>query len=601
MDETNLNPNPELTAAPTSPAPTSPAPTPEPPINSKVDVGAFLKENKWAILLITGSLLVIAGALYFTLRKPKDNTPSQPKVSIGIEAPDKISSGSEIIYKLHVKNNDTTTIKKINVDIVYPNGFSFIDSTPKATKLNGSQFGLPALDPSQDVIVMIKGSIQGNAGETKTISATMHYQLENFNSDFVAQTQAQSQITTADLALQFDGENNVNPEQQKTYTLNYANYTSASISDFRITLTTPTNFAISGIDPKAAFGSTYTLGTLAPNASGKITITGTFKNVNGGDRQIFTAKAEGSVDGKPNYVLSAGQLEVTIAQVPLQAYLVLNNLSKNNSVMPGDTLEYKVIYKNNGSAPASGVILTVKLNGDSLDLSHISANGADVQNNTITWDGSQNEGLASIGAGSGGSFDFTVPVRNPASRTNEKNLTIAAHTEMKSKEYTQAFVGSELSVKVETVVDISKSVSYSSGSQPPSPGRNTIYNVSIILKNQTNDVTGGKMTFTLPSAVNFSTAAINSEERDNVAFDANIKKLTWTVGTLAAHAGSFVPLRKLQFNISVTPSITLKGSPITLVNNIKFSGTDSFTTTPIALNGDPILSSDDPSGQGFVQ
>jgi hypothetical protein len=567
----------------------------------KIDFMGFVKENKWAIVLITASVLAVSFALFLALRKPADNVPTQPKVSISIDAPKEISSGAEVIYKVHVTNSDSSAIKNISVDLVYPNGFSYLDSTPKPTKLNGSQFGIPSLDSKQDAIVMIKGTIQGNAGETKTIAAAMHYRLVNFNSDFVAQAQTQSQITTANVALQFQGETSVSGDQEKTYTINYANYISSPISDFRITLTTPTNYIISKSDPAVAFGTTYTLGSLAPNASGVITLVGTFKNTNTGDQEIFTAKAEGSLDGKPSYALSAGQYQVTIAEAPLQVEVSLDNSDKSGSVAPGTNLRYRVSFKNNGTNPDLGVIVTAKISSDAISLDQISATGANVQGSTITWDASQNPSLESLGAGSSGIFSFNVPVNKPATKLNLKDLTVTVGSEIKSTQYNQPFIGKDLVTKVQTVADISKVVSYSSGQNPPTVGQNTTYMVVIGLKNETSEVDKGKMTFNLPSAINFDKNSINSDELHNITFDKNTRKITWTVDKLAPHAGAYVPQRRLQMSIVIKPGTTDRGGPLALVNNIKFNGTDAFTSQPISISIDPIQTSDEPSGQGNVQ
>jgi uncharacterized repeat protein (TIGR01451 family) len=602
MDETNQN-LPPVQTPPQEPqlAPAEPATPIVTVAPEKFSLKAFLKENKWSVWLITGSLVVIAIAAFFAFRKPSSNVPTQPNVSVNIDAPDKISSGSEVIYKINVKNDDSSTIRNVTVDLVYPNGFTFVDSSPKPSKLNGTQFALPSMDSGQSATIMIKGDIQGNADEVKTISATMHYRFANFSSDFIVQAQAQSHITTADFALDFSGPTAINTDQEVTYTLNYANYTDKQVSGLRISMITPTAFVVSASSPQPSLGKTWDLGTLDSNSTGKITITGAFKNANIGDNQTFTAKAEGSVDDKPSYVLSTGQLQVTIAQTPLEASVSMDATSLGKDVVsPGDNLQYKVAFRNNGSSPARGVIVTAHLDGEAFDLDRISASRANVNGDTITWDASQNDELESLGSGEGGEFTFSVPVFNPATRSNRKELTVRVSLDIKSQGFDQPFAGKEASAKVQTVADITKAVTYVSGSNPPIIGLSTTYMVIIGLKNETNDITDGKMTFNLPNASSFSTAAVNSEERANVTYEANSKKITWNVGKLVAHAGGFVPQRKLQFNNTVTPGISLKGSPITLVNNIKFTGTDSFTLKPISLSEPSILSTDEPSGQGTV-
>ena len=114
----------------------------------------------------------------------------------------------------------------MTLDLVYPQGFTFKDSVPKPTKLNGTQFGLPPLDPNQETTIMIKGDVQGNAGETKSLNAIMHYRFSNTNtSEFVVSSQSQTQIKTADIAIQIDGPASVNSTQDVTYVITTLIYT----------------------------------------------------------------------------------------------------------------------------------------------------------------------------------------------------------------------------------------------------------------------------------------------------------------------------------------------------------------------------------------
>ncbi len=592
MEEINQNPQtpPEPTPQPEVATPQTPTPI-EP---EKFSLKSFFKENKWAIWLLTGSILLIALAAYFVLRTPSSNEPSQPNVALSIEAPDQIASGSEVIYKVHVKNSDSAAIKNISLDMVYPNGFTYNDATPKPTKLTGTQFGLPTMEPGEETVLMIKGDIHGNAGEIKTISATMHYSFSNFNSTFVAQTQAQSQITSADLALQFDGPTQALNAQQETYTLNYANYTDKVITGLKISVTLPDGFQLTNADPKATSNNTWQIGDLNPNNSGRISLTGTFKNVKAGDQELFTAKAEGSVNGSSSYVLSTGQLQVNISSVPLEAVISYNPGPNDDqsSVSPGESVTYNIDYRNNGDSPARAVIITAVLNGEGYDLNRITASGANVNGNRITWDASQNSRLESLAAGDSGSLSFSVPVSRPATRGASKNMTLTTHTEIISSGLNQPYIGSDLALKIQTVVDVSSSVAFVSGANPAKVGQSTTYNVSITLKNETNDVVNGKMTMSLPSAIGFTTGSINADEKANVTYDSGTKKLTWTIDKLVAHAGSFTPPRKLTFNITANPGVNLRGASISLVTNQKFTATDSFTNLPISISPDAITSPD---------
>jgi hypothetical protein len=601
-----INQNPPETPQPTPPQTPEPAPiNPTPPVIPQPTISqggfkAFISENKWAMGVIGVSLLFLVVASFFAFRKPKNDAPVQPKVDISIDAPQSISSGNEIIYKMHVQNNDKETIKNIVVDLNYPNGFVYEDATPKPTKLSGTEFALPSMDPGQDANVMIKGTIQGNAGETKVIKAVMHYKYSTVTSDYVATTEAQTQITTANVSLQFSGKTDINANQETTYQLEFANFTDKQISNFKITMTVPNAFIVSSANPKPNLGYTWNLGNLDPNGNGKITLTGTFKDASVGDQELFTATAEGSVDGKPSFALSSGQLQVTIAQVPLEAQVTLSGHS-DGTVKPGDNLSYLVDYRNNGSDIAHGVSITVHLDGEALDMNSISASNATINGSTISWDASQNNDLETVGAGDGGQFTFNVSVNDPATRSTSKNLTVSARAEIINSDFNQPFIGKTSIAKVATVVALTKTITHLSGPLPPTVGQASSYMIEIGIKNETNDITDGKMTMSLPSSASFDLNSVNSAEKANVSYDKSTKKLTWTVDKVVAHAGRFVPQRKLQFTVTFTPTNASRGSNVTMASNIKFDATDNFTALPVSLTLDPVTTNDDPSQQGVVQ
>lgn len=569
--------------------PQSPAADSEPQIS-------FFKQNKWPIVIIAASLAVLVAGAFFVLRKPAPQS-AQPKIQLTIDAPQQIPSGSEIVYKVTVANNDSAAIKNISMDLIYPQGFEFTDSTPKPTKLNGTQYGLPTIEPSQSATIMIKGNIQGNADETKTISALMHYQFANLNSNFIAQAQAQTQIQTANIALQFDGAAQANNNQDLTYSLSYSNYTNNPVSGFKITMTLPDSFKVKTAQPQGS-NNIWDLGVLNPNDSGKITLTGYFDGASVGSQQLFTAKAEGSTAGQPSFTLSAAQLPVTIAAQALQADIKYDG--SGDSVKPGEPLPYKVHYQNNSNSSATGVNIIVELDGP-YDFDNLTLDNGIVNNNTITWDASQIPALKNLAVGAQGDFQFSLSSKNPPTRSGQKNLTLSAKPSIQSNEYQQAFPGTVSALKLQTAASLTAGIGYSSGSNPPTVGQSTTYSIELDLRNTTNDVGDALATMNLPYNYNFDLSSVNSDERGNVEYDRGTKQLKWKVGILAANSGSFTKVRKLQFKVTVIPPASFRNRGVPLVTNINFSGTDTFTKQAINLTSPDLSSINDPSQQGTVQ
>ncbi|MBU6447721.1 DUF11 domain-containing protein [Patescibacteria group bacterium] len=550
---------------------------------------SFFKQNKWPIIIIVICLLVLGAAAYMVFRKPS-GAPSQPKITLQIDAPNQTPSGAQIVYNVKIANNDNSTIQNVTLDLIYPQGFTYADSSPKPTKLDGSEFSLPAIDPGVQTSITISGAIQGNAEETKTITGILHYTFANLNSNYVAQAQSQTQIQTANVVLQITGPQTATNSQDLNYSLSYSNFTSNPVSNFQVTLNLPVSFKVIQYGTKPStqtpLQAVWQIGSLDPNQSGTITFTGSFTNANTGDQQQFTAQAQGSTNGNPVFSLSATQLAVSIGTQPIEADVVLgsgNSSGSTTTAKPGDTLQYEVDYKNNGASSVNGVNVEVDLTGP-YDLSTVQASNASVSGNKIIWDASQVSNLNQLGAGESGKLLFSVRVKNPVTTTNQSNLTIDAKPQIKSAEYQQAFAGQDLALKVSSVPQISGTVTYSSGANPPAVGQSTTYTIEIDLRNTTNDISNAQVIMNLPNTFNFDLSDILNEERPNVQYDRSTKKLTWNVGTLAANAGSFTKIRKLVFNAVITPAESSKNQPVTLVNNIAFSGTDSFTNESDNLN-----------------
>lgn len=566
---------------------------------------SFFSENKWAIWLIIISLVVIAGVAYFIFKPSK--TQRKPNISISIDSPQQTASGGQVTYRVQFANNDTEAVNNVSLDMLYPSGFTFASSNPPAAKLDGTHFTLPNLDPGVSSQIIITGSLNGNSGEIKTISGVLHYRFANFNGDFFAKAESHSQITNSNIVLQFDGPTTTNNDQTIVYNLSYNNTADHDLSNVVLKLTLPSNFAITSLDPQpdSSTQTVYTLGMVSRGQSGNIRITGRFTGAQVGSQQAFAAEADGHDDNGQPVIFSNASYLATISTVPLAADISVQDQNAEagggkNIVYPGDALIYTLHYKNNNSTAMHAVNLTVKLDGEAFDLASVRAQNASISGNAITWDASQVSDFEALNPNQEGNLNFTVSVKNPATRSNNSNLSIAAHTEIKSLEITQAFVGQNLSLKVQTVPVVEAAIAFSGGVNPPRTTATTTYVMTLSLRNSTDDISGAVLTMNLPNSLGFDAGSITPAERQNVTYDNGTRKLTWNIGTLPAHTGDFKTLRKLQFNITINPQPANVGQPMTLANHIELNGTDSFTSVAVVKDLQDITTISDPSGQGVV-
>jgi hypothetical protein len=568
----------------------------------KMKLARFYQDNKWPIWIIILSFLVMGAFLFFTFHK---NGPGAgtPKVELSIDAPQEAASGSEIVYKINFANHDSQGIRDAVIDITYPTGFTYTDSSPASTKINGSQFKVPALDPSQDGTIMIKGTLIGDLDEGKTINAIMHFSFANFNSDFIVQAQGQTKIINSDVNLQFDGPFEATNDQDIIYHLTYKNSTDKDISNLKLSIDTPQSFVLKSFNPTPDSGNVWRITTLHPGDTKVIEISGAFKDAKQGDQQILSAKIEGVSDNGDSYVLTSAQYSVNISGTPITLLMKMQNQSSASTqvVNPGDSLTYTVHYQNNSSSTQSGINIIATILGESYDLSTLRSDDATIQGNVLTWNGSQVSGLNNLQANQGGDLIFTVKLKNPATSGNATKITLTARSKVTSNSFSQGFPSNDITSKVATLPAITSSVNYASGTTPLLPSQRTVFNVTIDLSNSTNDLTSSVLSFNLPNTSDFSKSTVNAEEQANVTYDKNTHKLIWNLGKLAAHVGeNGKSPRRLSFQASVTPALSNVGRDVVLVNNLKLTGTDDFTGLQISVAHENITTNDDKAGNRFV-
>ncbi len=558
----------------------------------------FYRLNRFYFWAIGFGIVVIAILSFFALRKSPAVKVAEAKVSIDISAPDTVPSGADVIYKITVQNQDPKKLVGMTLEVTYPDGFSFVSSSPDPQNLSGTQFAVPDLISGQNATLFVKAKASGNLNDSKSMTATLHYKYSDFNSDFSKQQSFSVRLSASNVSLELSGPQTTNNAQLVVYTLTYKNNSENDIQSARITLTYPDGFQFASADPQPDISSNiWNIGTLPKGKDGTITLQGNFTNSSPGQSKTIGA-ALSVLGGGGEYFDQASTSFVTaISSLPL---LVSQQLAAGNAtqaVRPGDTLTYSIKYQNNAQTAAHGVNIVASLDSKAVNLSSIRAEGAQVSNNTITWNASSVAALEILRPSESGTVNFSVQVNNPATKDSASNMTVVSHIKIKADEYDTYFPGQDLTLKIFSPFSFSTGLTYVSGAMPPRVGTDTVYKVSLILKNSTNDYSNTVVTAFIPlGAGGFDQGSTNSEEAGTVTYDPSTGKLTWNVGTLAAHAGQFAPPRSLSFNVRLNPSSAQVGQSPVLIKNIQLVATDSFTTEAIK-GSTPDITTDNLNGQ----
>ncbi len=573
-------------------------------ISTADGVKEFLLTNKWYVGAIILGLLIIGFLAFFALR-PRPNAPiTEANVDMSIDAPASAPAGSEVVYKVKMQNNDRASLQHLSLELIYPDGSSYVSSTPKANNLSGTGFDVPDLSSGQNAALIIKVKVNGNTNDDKKLTAVLHYNYSNFSSDFQKQITHSIRLVASDITMQISGPDQSTNAQQVSYTIEYSNNSDHDINNARIQVTYPEGFVFADGSPKPDLAKNiWNVGVLRQGANGKLTFQGTFKSAQPGQSQIFVADFQVRDAQGTFYSQSSANFTTAISALPLVVTQSLESGRNGQIVNPGDTLNYSVKYSNSATVSASGVNIVLTLDSPALDLSTLNAEGGDINNNTITWNASGVTNLEHLNPNDSGSLRFSVKVSNPAVRDSQKQITVKSTVKVKSNEYSTFLPGNDMALKVSSPAQIANSVTYVSGQLPLSVGKNTVFQVRLTLKNSTNDFSNSVVTGFIPSGTTYDPASVNAKEAQNVSFDSATGKLTWKVGILAAHSGDIDPPRIMTFNVRVNPASSQVNQDLTLLRAITFIGTDTFTNQSINLKSEDAKSSGIPNGSndGRVQ
>ncbi len=562
----------------------------------------FLRTNKWYVVAIVLGLGIIGLLGYFAFRPNKAAPPQEANVNVTIDAPESAPSGSEIIYTISLRNEDRNNLVQVELELVYPNGINYVSSSPKAENLSGSLFAVPDLTPGVTVPVKVKVTAQGDINDEKQVTARLHYHYSNFNSEFIKEATATTRLVASDVALELTGPQTTTNAQVVSYDLTYANNSDHDITNARIQIDYPDGFSFAESAPKTSLSNNvWNIGNLAKKQNGKITFQGSFKSAQPGQSQTFTANFQ-VLDEQGNYYTQASNTFTTaLSSLPL---VVTQSLDDGATIVkPGDTLRYTVKYQNTAAVAASGVNIVATIDPKAIDLTSLSAQGGEINNNIITWNAAGVSNLEHLNANEQGMVSFSVKVKNPAVKDSSKNITINTTVKIKANEYPTFLPGNDLSIKVSSPATLNGSAKYISGALPLKVGQSTTMQVTVVLINSTNDFNNAVLTGFIPSGTVYDAASVTAKEASSVSYDAATGKITWKLGVLPAHTGDFNPARTLSFNVRVTPSSGQVNQEMTLFRTITFVGKDIFTGQDINLKTDDVTSTDIPNGftDGRVQ
>ncbi|MGE5392691.1 MAG: hypothetical protein ACM3NH_03025 [Candidatus Saccharibacteria bacterium] len=534
--------------------------------------------NKFAIIAAVSAFVLIGVASWFLFARPKDAPkPVSDRVAVAIKGPDKLSSGNQTTYKITYNNGENADMTNVSMEVFYPQNFKFRRSEPAASNTGGSRFGLPVLKSGETGQVLIDGALSGSTGEDKEIRVTLHYMLSNFNSEFQVSQNFHTTVTAPDMLLEITGPIEVTNGQDTTYTVSYNNVSGQDFDNMGLELNYPDGFVFtSGNPPAAKNNSFWSLGKLAAGASGKVEITGSFTGDNGQEKMvtgnlgaIINNNFAPQVTASASFRIAPSALSVTLSAEP------------KDVIHLGQLINYTLDYRNNGFIGMTNVVIAVNLQGTALDLKQLRANNAIITGSTLTWKSATLKELALVSPNKAGKIMFSVPVKQNLT-TNIKEQAITGSVSIYSDQVTKPVRGLDVPLKLASNLDLIVSGEYVSGALPMQVGQPTLFSLTFMLVNYSNDLTDVQVDASMPlPASAWKSVIVPDSEKDNVIFDPNGNKIRWKAGNLPAFTGKYTPARTVTFQIEAVPEVSDQSRIMTLISDVFASGQDSFVNQAV--------------------
>ena len=335
------------------------------------------------------------------------STVNAPDVDVSKSCPVDMVAGTQAAYSITVSNTGSSTANNVVVTDTLPAQVSFVSATPAPTSQAGATltWNLGNMAAGASTTITINANVMATSGTaTNTASATTDSveggQGQANNSDTCSST-----VKSADVTITKTCPATATANQAATFTIDFSNSGTSNANAVVVTDDVPA------------------VGTMAPGASGTLTITGTANNSSAArgdyvnDAMITTTSVQSDVTNdtdscttkllapvlglaKTSVVTQNSSSITNNASITAGDIVEQTDTSKADSVVTSSTIVYTLTYSNTGDADATGVVITDALPAGT---TFVSATGGGTHAaGVVTWN------IGTIAAGTNGNVTVTV-------------------------------------------------------------------------------------------------------------------------------------------------------------------------------------------------
>jgi len=559
------------------------------------------RKNKIFIIIILVIIIILGLLLWFIFNREPNFTGD--RVSFNIAGSRNIQSGGLVEYRVLYENLEGTSLKDVEITMVYPDGFIYESSSEKPENNEGNKWKIRKISPKDKAEIAISGKLCGNPDEIKNIKALLNYTPSGVFGSYQKEATIDVKILKTNFTVSSDFPQLVSQEDSLKYIIKVKNNESFDIDNLRIKIKHPENFEfVKALPEPSSDNNTWDFSEI--KASEEIEIEIEHKVIGELENKKALKVEAGIFDQRGNYFKQKEEIFNTkISKIDIDLKYLANE-KESIAIAQGKDINFKIQYKNTGTENLPEAKVEAEINKEFLEEASIKVEGGKYSEGKVVWDGLGVASLKNIAKGASGDLKFSAKIKNNIDSGNIENPVLKGRVKFSSLNSKTAVnierESNEIEVKIGSLVKLEsigryydfKNEKIGSGPIPPKVNETTKYRIYLFISNTTSEVINGKVEILLPEHVSWT--GVKEVEVGNFSFIN--KKLVWDVGKIDKNLVSEDARIEANFEVGITPSEDQAGELVTLVNKTIFTGKDihidkdlKIETKPIKtdLEGDP--------------
>ncbi len=548
-------------------------------------------------MLLLVSIFVIGGsaAFWYTYDPTVTKNVALEVSAAALGDTNRVKSGELITLKISFQNNSNVILEDPIIKVNIPAGF-LIRSTPPNFTTSTQSISVENMKPRQGGELIFTGQFFGEPGKNFPAVVELIYRQEKTNrfevkTVGILTTPADSVlvVTATFPATIFSSGNWEVPVTIK-------NTGSENLS--KISIPFPTNSGLNfswretGVTKKP-----LAIETLKPNE----TVTGTLRF----SSQLPKDISELSVSLVPQIQINNqyfNQAAFNSKISVLHPGLKISSEWKQSIAQPGERVSLHIKVDNTGSVELNNLTLAIPLPTNLVNVRETAtANKATVKGSTMYISAKEFPALDSIPRQETREIPLTMVISNRPSGSTELSLPISASATIINNTEKFETKSNTSPIKLGTFINLGAESHYYSpegdqigrGPLPPKVGKETKYWALLALTNGTAEASNVTVSATLAPGVTWTSKSSVTRGREPV-YNPSTRTITWNVSSVPASETVGI-----DFELSITPTESQRGSIPVLLTNIRASAVDSVTNKNLTASAGSLNASlvTDPIGK----